>query len=287
MLRCQELKNQIAETEPLSEMRRLLGEYKESGDEGITAEFGQQRDDFEEELNEIRENLQQAIDELISKHPHAEEFANKITVQGGSVISKTGLNFYGVSEVYLPSVVEVVEGKLEFFDLNSAENLEPPQTVEGNLDLRSLTSAEGLSLPEKIGGDLNLSNLTSAEDLEFPEKVGGTLSLHSLTSARGLNLPDKIGGSIRLTSITSAEDLQLPQMVKGALDLRNVTSAEGLKLPEEVGLDIFLVDLISAKHLDLFHVNVGGSIYLDSLSAKERKVLKQEYPRLANKITRF
>ncbi len=101
-------------------------------------------------------------------------------------------------------------GKLDLWDLRSAEGLNLPEYVGGDLDLSGLTSAEGLNLPEYVGGDLDLWNLRSAKGLNLPEYVGGNLRLHNLTSAEGLNLPSHIGGYLYLDSLTSARGLELP-----------------------------------------------------------------------------
>jgi len=240
MTNCKELQDQFENiSEQAKNLPGLFADYMENPNEEVKEEVRYRL----EALNEFETKLQQSIKDLTSEHPHAEEFKGKTSIKNGRVIITNDLDFSGGEDVYIPSIIN---------------------TVEGSLNLKGLESTDGLRLPDIAEGSIYLQNLESAEELELSDIVEGRLYLNSLRSAEGLELPDVIKGRLDLRSLESADGLKLPDTVEGNLDLSGLGSADGLKL----------------------HDGIEGSIYLNGLSEKERKHLKEEYPSLADQITK-
>jgi hypothetical protein len=213
MPHCQELKNKLAEIEKeFSEVRDALAKFKARGDENIVEVLDKQRSDLVEKLSKMNDGLQGAVDEVMSRHPHAEKFDEKFDIRDGKVVYMDGISYSGSRQIFIPSFIGVVEGPI---------------------DLHYIESAEGLNFPDVVRGFINLSSIKSAEDLNLPNTVEGHLYLRSIKSMKGVDLPDTVQGDISMTSLQSVEGLNLPDTVRGAICLDSLTEKKRDELKKE------------------------------------------------------
>jgi len=187
----------------------LLNEYKQNPSKEKQKELHRAIETVQEDVNKFEEHLRQEVQNLLSSHPHAEEFAGKLSFENGKVVITDYLSFRHQIEIYLPSIIDKIEGSLYLERLRLAEHLELPDIIEGSLNLSNLESAENLELPDRIEAPLNLNNLKSAKYLELPDKIEGDLYLRSLKSSEHLELHDNIKGDIYLDSLSRRERKQL------------------------------------------------------------------------------
>jgi len=183
----------------------LLKRYRELPSEKSKKQLKQAIKIFREEVNKFEEGLRQKVEDLLSNHQYSHKFDEKVDIRGGCLAIIGDLDFTHSTDIYVPSVIDTVEGSLLLHGLESVEGLSLPAIVEGDLDLRSLESAEGLELPDIVEGYLNLAGLESAEGLSLPDTVEGSLYLHGLESAEGLKLHNGIDGKINLHGLSETE----------------------------------------------------------------------------------
>jgi len=208
MPNCQKLHKKLNDLrKSKDELADLLDKYQQTGTKEDKQSLTDALDDFS--FEDFRQYFQEKVEGLLSEHPHSQEFEGKIAVEEGRVIIMDDLNFRAQADVYLPAIINKVEGYLDLHYTKSAKHLELPDTVVDYLDLSNLESAEYLELPQTVEGAFRLRRLKSAEHLELPEIVGGDIWLNYLESPDGLKLHDGIEGDIYLNSLSEKERKQL------------------------------------------------------------------------------
>ena len=166
-------------------------------------------------------------------------------------------------------IVCLADKFLTWFDLNTGNEIEPPERVEGDFTFykcKNITSLE--RLPKEVGGSviyIGCETLTSLEG--SPEKVGDHFSCYrckNLTSLKGA--PKEVGGNFdcsyceKLTSLDGA-----PEKVGGSFycpRCHGITSLKGA--PKEVGGDFDCYECYKLKSLEGSPEKVGGDFNCSS-----------------------
>jgi hypothetical protein len=186
---CQELQSKISSlNHEYSKLKSLIEKYNKQGDKKIEKELQGSSDNIKQKTQELSGKFQKALDQLISEHPHSDKLGTKIQVNEGRVVCKGSLDFREEEDVYLPAVIDKIDGSLRLDDLMSAENLNLPDEIAGPLNLDGLKSEKHLELPDIVEGTIHLDNLESAQYLKPPEVIGGYLFLSSFESTEHLDL---------------------------------------------------------------------------------------------------
>jgi len=208
MPNCHKIKEKLEDIHrSKDELVDLLDQYQQTGSPEDKQGLIDALDNFS--FKDFRQFFQEQVENLLAEHPYSQEFAGKLSFENGEVMITDDLYFRHQTDIYLPSIIDKIEGCLNLHSLESAEHLELPDKIEGYLNLPSLKSTKHLEVPDKIKGGLYLDSIKSAKYLQLPDKVEGTLNLNSLQSAEHLELHDNIKGDIYLDSLYQRERKQL------------------------------------------------------------------------------
>jgi len=164
MNRCDQISEELQSVQSKQEnLVDLLNDYRQNPSKYKQKELKQVVETLQENVDEFEEGLRQEVQNLLSSHPHAEEFEGKLLFENGEVVITDRLNFSNQTEIYLPSIIDKIEGHLSLRYLESAKDLTLPDTIGKSINLESLESAEGLELHENIERYIYLDSLSEKE----------------------------------------------------------------------------------------------------------------------------